>query len=394
MIRVLLIIGCFVLSGRSVLGQQSAAVIDYINRYRQLAIDEMQRTGVPASIKLAQGIHETEAGRSELVLKSNNHFGIKCKTGWSGEKVYHDDDANGECFRSYNSPEDSYRDHSDFLKSSQRYASLFQLDPTNYKGWAYGLKKAGYATNIKYSQILIKLIETYSLQQYTLIAMGKLPPISDMMAGEVNTPTKNEAVLVVPVVNYPEGVFQVNDTRVVFVKGGTSLLAIANQYDVALARLLDFNDMTAGEGDILNEDQLVFLQRKRKTGANLFHHVQPEETLYDIAQYEGIRYEALLELNHLQPGMQPAVGERIFLKEKSPARPVLMDAPVRIDFARGQDTVETINTAALTRHIVLQKETLYGIGKKYGVSPDKIKEWNRLSSAPLKPGQELIIYPN
>ncbi|MFT4024513.1 MAG: glucosaminidase domain-containing protein [Flavihumibacter sp.] len=128
--------------------QPAAVINDYINTYRHLAIEEMKRTGVPASITLAQGIHETEAGRSELVRKSNNHFGIKCKSTWVGEKVYHDDDAEGECFRSYNDPAVSYRDHSDFLRAGARYASLFKLDPTDYKGWAHGLKKAGYATNI------------------------------------------------------------------------------------------------------------------------------------------------------------------------------------------------------------------------------------------------------
>jgi LysM repeat protein len=395
MIRSLLIFSWFVLLGHISFAQQTTAVIDYINTYRQLAIDEMQRTGVPASIKLAQGIHETEAGRSELVLKSNNHFGIKCKANWEGEKVYHDDDASGECFRSYGSPVDSYRDHSDFLKGSPRYAFLFQLEPTDYKGWAHGLKKAGYATNNKYPQILVSLIETYNLQQYTLIAMGKLPPTAEMQAGNT-APVKNEAILVTPVINYPGGIFQINDTRVVFVKGGTSLLAVANQYNLTLSRLLDFNDITAGEGDILNEDQLVYLQRKRKTGANLFHHVQPEETLYDIAQAEGIRYESILELNHLQNGMQPAIGERLFLKEKAPARPLLASAIAAVDTVKVQVSlpVQDTLTAGTTKHIVQQKETLYGIGKKYGVSPDKIKEWNRLNSASLKKGQELIIYTN
>ena len=127
----------------------------------------MIRTGVPASITLAQGIHETSAGKSALVLKSNNHFGIKCKSSWTGGKVYHDDDEAGECFRQYALPNESYRDHSDFLKNGPRYASLFNLDPHDYKGWAFGLKKAGYATNNKYPQILIKLIETYNLQSYS-----------------------------------------------------------------------------------------------------------------------------------------------------------------------------------------------------------------------------------
>src|SRR6476660_9666277 len=155
-------------------GQSADAILAYISRYKELAIAEMKRTGVPAAITLAQGIHETEAGTSVLVKKSNNHFGIKCKDEWRGQSVSHDDDARGECFRKYTATEDSYRDHSDFLKNRPNYASLFTLDPTDYQGWAYGLKKAGYATNPKYAQILIKLIQDYNLEDYTLIAMGKM----------------------------------------------------------------------------------------------------------------------------------------------------------------------------------------------------------------------------
>jgi len=155
-------------------GQSTDAILAYISRYKELAISEMKRTGVPAAITLAQGIHETEAGTSVLVKKSNNHFGIKCKDEWRGQSVSHDDDARGECFRKYTAAEDSYRDHSDFLKNRPNYASLFTLDPTDYQGWAYGLKKAGYATNPKYAQILIKLIQDYNLEDYTLIAMGKM----------------------------------------------------------------------------------------------------------------------------------------------------------------------------------------------------------------------------
>src|SRR5450631_3582366 len=164
------------LPARFLPAQSPEQVNSYINTYKLLAISEMQRSGVPASIILAQGIHETQAGMSELVIASKNHFGIKCKTGWTGQVVYHDDDARGECFRSYADANDSYRDHSDYLSQTPRYAFLFKLSPEDYESWAYGLKKAGYATNLKYSQILIKLIRDYDLQKYSLIAMGKLPP--------------------------------------------------------------------------------------------------------------------------------------------------------------------------------------------------------------------------
>src|SRR5215211_4692526 len=153
-----------VFTSHFVFAQSVETIQKYIAQFKDIAIAEEIRTGVPAAITLAQGIHETGAGTSDLVIASNNHFGIKCKTEWAGAAVYHDDDAKGECFRKYDDPLDSYKDHSDFLKNRPYYTSLFNLDPIDYKAWAYGLKKAGYATNPKYAYILIKLIEDYDLQ--------------------------------------------------------------------------------------------------------------------------------------------------------------------------------------------------------------------------------------
>lgn len=145
-------------------------IIKYIEQYAALAVKEMERTGIPASIKIAQGIHETNAGKSDLVLQSNNHFGIKCKSSWTGDKVYHNDDAEGECFRKYEDAKASYLDHSDYLKSQPRYAFLFEYDANDYAAWAWGLKKAGYATNPIYAQTLIKYIETYQLNELNKFA--------------------------------------------------------------------------------------------------------------------------------------------------------------------------------------------------------------------------------
>jgi len=145
-------------------------IIKYIEQYAALAVKEMERTGIPASIKIAQGIHETNAGKSDLVLQSNNHFGIKCKSSWTGDKVYHNDDAEGECFRKYGDAKASYLDHSDYLKSQPRYAFLFEYDANDYASWAWGLKKAGYATNPIYAQTLIKYIEAYQLNELNNIA--------------------------------------------------------------------------------------------------------------------------------------------------------------------------------------------------------------------------------
>jgi LysM repeat protein len=382
--------------------QPGSDVYTYINNYKDLAISEMHRTGVPASIKLAQGIHETFAGKSELVLKSNNHFGIKCKTTWTGKKVYHDDDARGECFRSYSAAADSYMDHSNFLRSGSRYSFLFDYDPTDYKAWAYGLKKAGYATNNKYSEILIRLIETYNLNNYTLIALNRIPA-EGMLTGNVK-PREESAVpsgeiiavnntivtAVVSPVSYPQGQFHINDTRVIFAKQGTSLLALAQEYDISLARLLDFNDLH-GE-DVLINDQLVFLQRKRRTGINEFHTVQNGETLYDIAQAQGMRLKYLLEYNHLQHHSIPAVGERLFLHEKSPQRPRLQNEVIAaVHHSPAPADKQRIEGF---RHVVQLKETLYSISKKYSVEIDNIREWNNLNGADLRIGQELVIYKN
>jgi LysM repeat protein len=320
--------------------QPTDAILAYISRYKDLAVAEMQRTGIPAAITLAQGIHETEAGTSDLVKRSNNHFGIKCKDNWAGESVSHDDDARGECFRKYAAPEESYRDHSDFLKTRSNYASLFNLDPMDYEAWANGLKKAGYATNPKYAQILIKLIRDYHLQDYTLIAMGKMKEEVDLVKNN-QSPKENETRNVMAVneneknleennpimaavkvdENYPSGEFKINETRVLFVKKGTSYLTIAQQYEIPLAKLFEFNDINQQE--ITANDQLVFIQRKRKTGDHEFHIVQPGENINTIAQTEAIRLESLLEYNNLGANMQPAVGETLYLRSKSSSTPKL-----------------------------------------------------------------------
>jgi LysM repeat protein len=379
--------------------QEGADILEYITTYKDLAIQEMIRTGVPASITLAQGIHETSAGKSALVLKSNNHFGIKCKSSWTGGKVYHDDDAAGECFRQYALPNESYRDHSDFLKTGPRYASLFNLDPHDYKAWAFGLKKAGYATNNKYPQILIKLIETYNLQDYTLIAMGEKQAPSGEVIVSANPaePTVIERPLQVKqekALNYPAGEFKINQTRVIYLPSGTSLLAVAEEFDIPYSRLLDFNDMK--DVSVLESSQLIFLQRKRKQGSKEFHVVEEGESLYLISQAEGIRLEALAELNLLTPDVVVATGEKLNLKSKADARPILQSEVVNVgQEASEQDATNSIAmNATSAKHIVKTKETLYSISKMYGIELEKLQEWNRLDTTDLRIGQELVIIKN
>jgi LysM repeat protein len=396
-----LLLVCFLMLSGIVAAQRNEGVYEYINTYKQLAIDEMIRSGVPASIKLAQGIHETEAGKSDLVTRSNNHFGIKCKTGWQGEKVYHDDDARGECFRSYSSADESYMDHSNFLKNGQRYAFLFEIDPTDYKAWAYGLKKAGYATNVKYSQILIKLIEDYNLQQYSLIALGRIPPADEILAGnnKVVLGSRNNELSSGPAetiieeepeaVNFPEGTFEINRAKVVYAKAGTSLLALAEKNNISVHRLIDFNEME--QEDVLIKGQLIFLQRKRRQGATDIHFAKQGETMYDIAQAEGIRLENLLKFNGLAAHQKPAAGEKVYLQNEAPQKPLLAETlTIPTVVAKGEPVVKLDKI----RHVVQPKETLYGIARYYNTTVDKIKEWNNLGNDQLKKGQELVIYKN
>lgn len=335
----------------TVLWAQNNKTVAYIEQYKEIAIQEMIRSGVPASITLAQAVLESQSGESDLVKRSNNHFGIKCKPEWTGARTFHDDDAKGECFRVYDNPEASFKDHSDFLRTRAHYQFLFKLAPTDSEGWAKGLKKAGYATLPTYPQKLIKIINDYNLNQYNTMALARLnqvpektdrneaeifvkPPIEDKTAGNSSIsiikpiieeePSTSETYI--PSAgktevkrsnkyghaNYPEGLFTINQTKVVFVKAGTSLLALANQYNVSLGQLLQYNDMAPQ--DILAEDELIFLERKQKKGAEAVHIVQPGQTLLLIAQLNGIRLDQLLLYNKWDKNFQPTVGSKVFLK--------------------------------------------------------------------------------
>lgn len=378
--------------------QSKAQIQAYIDKYKDIAMAEMARTGVPASITLAQGIHETGAGTSDLVLRSNNHFGIKCKTEWDGDRVYHDDDAKGECFRKYDDPALSYKDHSDFLRNRPYYTALFKLDPTDYEGWAQGLKKAGYATNPKYAQILINLIRDYNLQDYTLIVLGKKQPGENEPTWTKATEPQESATVkaaepvAAPKPVYPAGVFRINDTKVIAVAKGTSYLKVAEEQRLSLARLLEFNDLR--DGDVAMEDGLLYLQRKRKTGAHESHTVVPGETLYQIAQVEGIRLESLLEYNFLPYSAQVMAGEKLYLKTKAPAMPKLAtDRSVVTTIAsEGSYTAKVdTKTPEVILHVVQPKETMYSIAKKYEVGVEDVRKWNAMDTTDLKIGQQIRI---
>ena len=358
---------------------QTISVQEYIDTYKDIAISEMKRVGIPASITIAQGILETENGNSDLVKKSNNHFGIKCKNTWTGSSVFHDDDAQGECFRKYETAADSYRDHSNFLKSSSRYAFLFELDPTDYKGWAYGLKKAGYATNPRYPAILIKNIEDNNLQQYDQVSSDEKPVFdSDKNKEEAGKPANH---IMKPVV-YTEmnaakntesikaGKTLFNGLKAVFAPKGASLLAIATQFEIPLAKLVEYNDLKTD--GLLKEEQWIFLEKKMKSGNRDFYIAEQGETLYSIAQTNAIQLESLLQYNNIREDEIIKKGMKIRLRPAS------------------EKTMNETNVKKRI-HEVQPKEGLYAISKQYNVSVAEIKELNGLTAEDLKVGQQLII---
>jgi LysM repeat protein len=323
---------------------QNSKTVAYIDQYKEIAINEMIRSGVPAAITLAQAVLESQSGESDLVKRSNNHFGIKCKPEWTGARTYHDDDAKGECFRVYDNPEASFKDHSDFLRTRAHYQFLFNLNPTDTDAWAKGLKKAGYATAPTYPQKLIKIIKDYQLDQYNSIALARLknptlpiiettPVVSNSIEKTSTTiqdkerdSETTESETYIPAakknndqqnnkyghLNYPEGLFTINNTGVLLAKAGTSLLAIANQYNISLSKLLLYNDMN--EVDILKEDQLVYIERKQKKGENEFHIVQKGETLNEISQLTGVRLDSILLYNKWNRSTLPTPGSKVYLK--------------------------------------------------------------------------------
>ncbi len=316
----------------------------YIARYKDLAIQEMIRTGVPAAITLAQGMLESGNGQSDLALRSNNHFGIKCKSDWTGDKVYHDDDEANECFRSYPTVEASYRDHSDFLRTRPNYAFLFNLDPTDFEGWCYGLKKAGYATSPSYPKMLIDVINRYQLQTYTLIALEQIkgtdktdiaqedntktpeisintideePVITQQSANEpVSSNTQNEGTATENTktnnISYPSGIFTINHVKVVYLHAGQSLFAFSAQQKIDYKKLLSYNELQ--DEDILPESQLIYLQKKLKKSDKPYYITNQNETLIDIARQEGVQLQAILTYNNITADQPLQSGQKILLQ--------------------------------------------------------------------------------
>jgi len=290
---------------------RSLTAQQYINEYKDLAVQEMRRTGIPASITLAQGILESDYGNSRLATEGNNHFGIKCHNDWNGKRIYHDDDRRNECFRKYESPYQSYKDHSRFLTSSQRYAFLFDYDPTDYKKWAKGLKKAGYATSPTYASKLVNLIERYNLHQYDANPYTASSGSSSgrTRLGDVDNYQISAGKHVVRTRN-----------RIDFikVKEGDTFKSLNEELDLLPWELKKYNELD--DSATLKPGQILYLQPKRKKAARGYdvHVVQEGDTMYSISQYYGIKLDELYDKNLMKEGEQPEPGQKIWLRKDKP----------------------------------------------------------------------------
>ena len=288
----------------------------YINTYKDLAISEMKRSGIPASIKLAQGLLESDNGNSRLAVVANNHFGIKCH-GWEGKEIFHDDDKKGECFRHYKNAEESWLDHTDFLMSRSRYAFLFEYKPTEYKKWANGLRKAGYATDPNYPQKLINLIERYDLHQYdTDVKISK--STTSQSAGSKKSPAKTANTgndfASFNIDKYP--VKENNRTSYITAKDGDTYTLLTGELEMMPWQLPKYNETKAS--DTLHEGQIVYLQPKRRKAerGKEKHTVREDETMYLISQQYAIKLSQLYKLNLMEEGTQPKTGDVLNLRKK------------------------------------------------------------------------------
>ena len=368
-----------------ILQAQKQTPNEYINRYKELAVIEMHRSGVPASITLSQGVLESSSGNSRLAKFANNHFGIKCKGNWTGKTIYANDDAPDECFRAYGSVLESYKDHSDFLRKNWRYHELFELKVTDYKGWCHGLRKAGYATNPQYGKILINLIERYELYQYDTqkIPQKEAPEESEKINGiPVKVATQNETVQSIAENNY------VKDKHI-----------------------RKWNDLPKDEE--IKAGEVIYLKPKRRRGSEDKHIVTKTDNMRGISQSYGIKLKHLYKKNRMETGTEPKVGEVLYMQKKRDS-----DDPVKTQAKKpnweeekkfinpsavNQNSIDSTkfdNPGAINKvtievpdfHIVVKGDNIYRIAEKYHVFEEDILKWNpSLNPNTMQIGQKIIL---
>lgn len=324
----------------------------YIQKFAKYAVEEMEKYKIPASITLAQGLLETGGGQSRLAQEGKNHFGIKCKEDWTGKTMKHTDDAPNECFRVYDDPRQSYEDHSIFLSTRKYYANLFKLDMKDYRAWATGLKKAGYATNPRYASILITKIEKYKLYEYdntnsneVLYAVLKMYPdlkddrtfMAQLEPSKAGKKAKEPVTVEVP---YKQTSYAQQQKRVeriktkaeilnsilikshpndglkyIIIPEDTDVKFIANKFRVSESRLMKWNEL---ENETLKKNSIVFLESKNSSGNTATYKAESGEDMHDIAQKFGIKLHKLYAKNRMDEGQKPSAGQLIYLIDKKP----------------------------------------------------------------------------
>lgn len=404
----------------SSLSSQNMTKEQYVNKYYKMAIREMNLFKIPASITLAQGILETNNGNSDLAIKANNHFGIKCQNSWTGMKYIKDDDTKNECFRVYANAEESYRDHSEFLLRP-RYEKLFTYDLNDYKSWAYGLKAAGYATNPNYPQILIKYIEELRLYEFdnfgwNATEVKKDTPVKTTIKAIDTTP---KATSIDTAKTAPKNTRKqiANNLNFIVIDSTFNIDLVAKETKISKSNLLLYNDLQNEQPITLGQN--FFLERKLKDNKLAIHEVRKGESLYDISQRYGMTLESLKNLNKIEQWEQPQEGEVLtlfstrttFLKTRSYMELQMEKMKLSAKQKELDDKISTFNTSiqnptketpAVTVnksktiiHTVTNKETIFRIAKNYGCKPYEIYEWNNLKvDEGIKPGQELKIIIN
>jgi len=366
---------------------------EYIDSFKVFAMQEMRMHGVPASITLGQGVLESASGNSKLAKNCNNHFGIKCRSTWTGAFCLADDDAKDECFRGYPSVYESYRDHSLFLKNSKRYFPLFELSATDYKGWATGLREAGYATNPSYATILIGVIEKYHLGQFdSMVVMGDDYVIPSDGNSNSNPNAGNSSMA---------GVSEVNGIQAIIAKPGETPEALAARYNMGIWQIYKYNDIEKGQ--MLNPGEIIYLKPKRRHSTETNHLVKPGESMREISQQYGVKVKHLYKLNRLELGEEVQPGEVLNLRSKRSNPPITLipgsDTASRMQTAKpvdyrkfmSNDVSQVTGQPQDTYHFVKSGETLYSISKTYGVTVEQIRVWNSLSTNQINVGQRLKV---
>ena len=378
----------------------------YVMKWKDVAIAEMKRSGIPASISLAQGIIESGAGGSPLAVDANNHFGIKCHDDWNGATYYFDDDKPEECFRKYKDASQSWDDHTDFLMTRSRYASCFTHKPDDYKGWAYALKAAGYATNPQYPQLLIKAIEDYNLHQYDLSQsdweqwqkdhpknMEDTTAVTHVVNQTTGDPqidlNADTASIILNNSNYGNNrISEFNDVKYVTLLEGETLESVSKLLGLRESWLLKWNDMDSTV--VLRTGDRIYIQPKRKNGSENFHVVKKGESMWGISQQFGIQLSELLAKNMMQPGTQAAIGENLYLKDYRSFKPKLVTQPTTI-YSNNPSLVNPQTSSDKKTYIVKQGDTMYAISKQFGLTVSELQSLSGLTNYNINIGQVLVV---